>query len=105
MNLKDFCTFFIEETVMNEYGSPEVTLSEVLSTRCIKTINSKTAQSRIEGQSFDFYQVYSFIIRGRNGFNPTKDMIIDREYVIKGIAPLKSNPRYLEITTEKRNYG
>ena len=105
MNLKYFCTFYREEMIPNEYGGTSVELVEVLSTRCFKEIKSKSSQSKIEGQSFDFYQVFVFTIRGRKGFEPTKDMIIDREFVIRGVAPVKDNPKYLEIYTEKRTYG
>lgn len=104
--LKDFVDFYELVTLPDGYGGslpPEWVLSE--STRCKKNIKNKT-QARTESGSFDFYQVYEFIIRDNPEFTLKKDMIIHSDnvlYVIRGYAPLEINPRYILIVTETIN--
>ena len=100
--LKHFCEFWSEEYVPDEYGSGSVQFIPVLSTRCNRTIKNKTSQSQTQAGSFDFYQIWEFIIRGRSGFAPKKDMIIYSDgsiYAIKGVAPLADNPKYTLVVT------
>lgn len=104
--LKDFVDFYELVSQPDGYGGslpPEWVLR--LATRCKKNIKNKT-QARTESGSFDFYQVYEFVIRDRPDFTVKKDIIIHSEgalYVIRGYAPLESNPNYILIVTETIN--
>lgn len=103
--LKDFITIYEENGGGDDGygGSLHIVLTQVLKTRCKKNIKTKTSQSQVQGGSFDFYQVYEFIIRARNGFGIKKDMIAEsggERYVIRGFVPMENNPEYTTIITE-----
>lgn len=84
-------------------GSSGSTWELVAEPRASKKIKNRTSQAQIQGGSFDFYQVYEFIIRTNPDWKLEKDNIVYCDgvlYVIRGIAPFDNNPLYTLIITE-----
>ncbi len=87
-------------------GSSGSTWELIAEPRASKKIKNRTSQAQIQGGSFDFYQVYEFIIRTNPDWSLEKDNIVycdDTLYVIRGIAPFDNNPLYTLIVTETIN--
>lgn len=100
--LRGKCSFYEFTTVPDGYGGTRQEWVLRLETRCKRNIKNKTSQSQLQSGSFDFYQVYEFIIRDRVGFSVEKDMIVYSDgvlHVIKGVAPMENNPKYIMIVT------
>lgn len=100
--LKGFCSFYEFVSTPDGYGGTRQEWVLRLDTRCKRNIKNKTSQSQLQVGSFDFYQVYEFIIRDREGFSVEKDMIVYSDgvlHVIKGVAPMENNPNYVMVIT------
>lgn len=105
-SMRDFVAFYELTTVDDGYGGTTDSWVLSLDTKARKSIKSKTSQSMTMAGSFDFYQIFEFIIRDRKSWIPEKDMIIYNDgaiYVIKGVATMENNPNYLSIYTETIN--
>lgn len=104
--LKQFCDIYHQVPVFDEYGSASgMDWELVFSPRCKRNIKTKTSQSNTIGGSFDFYQVYEFIIRDDPRYTIEKDMEVRSDsgvFVVRGVAPLENNPNYILIITETK---
>jgi len=100
--LRGKCSFYEFTTEPDGYGGTRQEWVLRLETRCKRNIKNKTSQSQLQSGSFDFYQVYEFIIRDRIGFSVEKDMIVYSDgvlHVIKGVVPMENNPNYVMVIT------
>ena len=98
--LRGKCSFYEFTTIPDGYGGTRQEWVLRLETRCKRNIKNKTSQSQLQAGSFDFYQVYEFIIRDRVGFSVEKDMIVYSDgvlHVIKGVVPMENNPNYVMV--------
>lgn len=104
--MNGFLEILEEQQIPDGFGGASgVDMVLIAKVRCIHKLKSKTAQARIEGGAFDFYQVHEFLVRKSPNYTIRKDMELhfkNEVYVIRGIAPHDSNPDYITITTEKR---
>lgn len=101
-----FVDFYQQTVVVDEFGSQQITWNKVLGTRGDKIIKNRTFQSQLNAGELDFFQIYYFAIRDREGFSVSKDMIIHCDgvlYSIQGYAPLDYNPLYIQIFTSTIN--
>lgn len=96
-----------EVSIPDGYGGTSGSTWDLIAEpRASKKIKNRTSQAQTQGGSFDFYQVYEFIIRTNPDWTLEKDMIVycdDTLYVIRGIAPFDNNPLYTLIVTETIN--
>lgn len=105
--LKHPTRVYREVAIPDGYGGTSGSTWELIAEpRASKKIKNRTSQAQTQGGSFDFYQVYEFIIRTNPDWTLEKDMIVycdDTLYVIRGIANFDNNPLYTLIITETIN--
>lgn len=104
--LKDFCSIYEEQPMPDGFGGTTgMGWVLIASPRCKMNIKTKTSQIQEQGGSWGFYQVYEFVIRTNPNYNIEKDMELRSngvKYVIRGVAPSETNPRYTIIYTETK---
>lgn len=104
--LKDFCEIYEEQPIPDGFGGTTgMEWVLIASPRCKMNIKTKTSQIQEQGGSWGLYQVYEFVIRTNPNYNIQKDMELRSNgisYVIRGVAPSETNPRYTIIYTETK---